>query len=262
MNAAGILGFAGEYRGLVDLGRLGAFVTNPVTLNPRSAAHPPNALDLPEGLLIHTGLPNPGVRRVLRRHDKEWQRIGPPVILHLAGTTPAEVALSLEYLERAQGVAGLELGLRDDAAAGETGRLVRAAAGALPLIVRLPLARAARLAPAAVEAGANALTVAAPPRGKASAGDHTVAGRLYGPGCFAAALEAFQAVAALDLGLPLIGAGGVYTVENARGLLAAGAAAVQIDAAVWARPNVLEALLAAVAEGDGAQAEPGAADAA
>jgi dihydroorotate dehydrogenase len=118
MNGAGTLGFAGEYRGLVDFTALGAFVTNPLTLNPRTPAHPPNAVEVPNGLLIHTGLPNPGVRRALRRHDADWRRLGVPVIVHLAATTAAEVVLALEYLERAQGVSGLELGLRDDVSAG------------------------------------------------------------------------------------------------------------------------------------------------
>ena len=114
MNAAGILGFTREYRGLVDPTHLAAFVTNPLTYKPRTPAHGPNAVALPEGLLVHTGLPNPGVRQALRRWDKEWQRLGVPVILHLAATTPAEMVHSLDLIERAQGVSALELGLRDD----------------------------------------------------------------------------------------------------------------------------------------------------
>ncbi len=246
MNAAGILGFAGEYRGLLDFTQLGAFVTNPLTLNPRTPAHPPNAVELPNGLLIHTGLPNPGVRRALRRHDADWARLGVPVIVHLAATTPAEVALAIEYLERARGVSGLELGLRDDVSPAETGRLVRAAAGALPMLVRLPVARAAALAPAAAQAGANALTVAAPPRLTVTVAERPATGRHYGPDAFAPALAALAAVAALDLGLPLIGAGGIYSVENAEAMLAAGAVAVQLDAAVWRRPAFLQEVLKAV----------------
>ncbi len=239
MNAAGTLGFATEYRGLVDFAQLGAFVTNPVTLNPRTPAHAPNAVELPNGLLIHTGLPNPGVRRALRRHDADWRRLGAPVIVHLAATTPAEVALALEYFERAQGVSGLELGLRDDLSAAETGRLVRAALGGPPLLVRLPVARAAALAPAAAQAGANAFTVAAPPRVTVTHHEHTVTGRHYGPDTFAPALAALCEVVALDLGLPLIGAGGIYSVENARAMLEAGAVAVQVDAALWRSPKAL-----------------------
>jgi dihydroorotate dehydrogenase (NAD+) catalytic subunit len=240
MNAAGTLGFAGEYRGLVDLDSLGAFVTNPLTLNPRTPAHPPNAVELPNGLLIHTGLPNPGVRRALKRHDADWRRLSVPVIVHLAATTAPEVGLALEYLERAQGVGGVELGLRDDVSPGEVGRLMRAALGALPVIVRLPLARAVALAPAAAQAGANALVVAAPPRVSVPHKEYMVTGRHYGPDTFAPALAALSAVVALDLGLPLIGAGGIYSVENARAMLEAGAVAVQIDAAIWKRPDVVK----------------------
>lgn len=240
MNAAGILGFAGEYRGLVDYSALGAFVTNPLTLNPRTPAHAPNAVELPNGLLIHTGLPNPGVRRAIKRHDGDWRRLGAPVIVHLAATTAVEVALAVEYLERAQGVSGLELGLRDDISAAETSRLVRAGLGSLPVLVRLPVARAASLALAAVQAGANALVIAAPPRLTVTHNERTVTGRHYSPATFADALVALETVAALGLDVPLIGAGGIYSGENARAMLAAGAVAVQVDAAVWRQPGVVE----------------------
>jgi hypothetical protein len=77
------------------------------------------------------------------------------------------------------------------------------------VLVRLPLANASALAPAAAQAGANALTVAAPPRLTVTTGGQQVTGRHYSPDTFAPALEALSAVAALDLGLPLIGAGGI-----------------------------------------------------
>jgi dihydroorotate dehydrogenase len=35
------------------------------------------------------------------------------------------------------------------------------------------------------------------------------------------------------LGLPIIGAGGVYTKEKADAMLSVGALAVQVDAALW-----------------------------
>src|SRR5258706_12624735 len=162
MNAAGILGFAREYRGVVDATHLAAFVTNPLTYKPRTPAHGPNAVPLPEGLLVHTGLPNPGVRQALRRWDKEWQRLGVPVILHLAATTPAELVHSLDMIERAQGVSAIGLGLRDAISDFEAGQLVRAALGGPPVLVRLPLTRTPELAAAAALAGADALTVAAP----------------------------------------------------------------------------------------------------
>ena len=78
MNAAGVLGFATEYRRLVDFDRLGAFVTNALTATPRTPAHPPNVVELPDGVVLHTGLPNPGVAAALRRYARDWQRLGTP----------------------------------------------------------------------------------------------------------------------------------------------------------------------------------------
>jgi dihydroorotate dehydrogenase (NAD+) catalytic subunit len=235
MNAAGILGFAGETRGLVDLAALGAFVTNPFTLNSRTPARPPNAVEAPDGVLIHTGLPNPGLKAALRRYPREWQRLGPLVILHLAATTPAETRRAADALEREDRIAGVELGFRDEVKVDELAALVRAMAGAVPLLARLPAGRGVELAEAASHAGADALVLSAPPRKTV----REVTGRFYGPSVFAVTLSEIQQVAPLT-SLPLIGAGGVFSVANAQQMLAAGAVAVQLDAVLWRAPELLE----------------------
>jgi dihydroorotate dehydrogenase (NAD+) catalytic subunit len=265
MNASGLLGFASEYRGLVDFTRLGAFVTNALTGRPRTPAHPPNATPLANGVLIHTGLPNPGVRAAIREYDREWQRLGPPVIVHLAATTPEDVQRSVEHLDRAEGVSGVELGLRDDVSVEEMEHVIRAALGGPPLVVRLPLLRAADLCEAAARAGADALTVGAPLRASASppglfSGSRTLQpgegesqddgdrekskGRFYGPESLPIALEAVRTVVGVMQAspLPVVGAGGIFSVEDARAMLAAGAVAVQVDAAVWIEPRLLTQL--------------------
>ena len=56
-------------------------------------------------------------------------------------------------------------------------------------------------------------------------------GRLYGPSLFPRALEVVYAAG--KLGLPIIGAGGVWTKESAEAMLLAGALAVQVDAVLW-----------------------------
>jgi len=279
MNASGVLGFAGEYRGLVDFDRLGAFVTNALTAIRRAPAAPPNVIPLPNGVLIHTGLPNPGARAAVRRYAREWARLGPPVIVHLAATTPTEVQRSVDLLERVESVSGLELGLRDDVSVSEAAALIHAARGGPPLIVRLPVLRAAELCAAASQAGADALTVGAPPRsspparlraGTAWGGsmppqpapgllsiaknsdgeeeslderdEQNIAGRFYSPENFSMALEAVRQVSAKNLDVPVIGAGGIFSAEAAREMLAAGAVAVQIDAALWNDPRILRDL--------------------
>ncbi|MDQ2692832.1 MAG: nitronate monooxygenase, partial [Chloroflexota bacterium] len=71
------------------------------------------------------------------------------------------------------------------------------------------------------------------PRGALSTleNNELITGRLYGPSLFPHTLEIVHS--ASRLGLPIIGAGGVWTKENAEAMLSAGALAVQMDAVLW-----------------------------
>jgi dihydroorotate dehydrogenase (NAD+) catalytic subunit len=134
----------------------------------------------------------------------------------------------LEYLE---GVAGLEIGLPAEADAELVRDIARAAAGELPVILRIPMDRAASLA-GGLERALIAAVSLAPPRGALPLPDGgLVQGRLYGPALFPQALAAVRALA--HGGIPVIGAGGVYTSENVEAMLQAGAIAVQLDAVLW-----------------------------
>jgi len=256
MPAAGCFGFGKEYDQLVEVEALGAVVVGPVTARPRRGAAPPRTLPLPPsqrgpgGVLLHTGLANPGVAAVVRRYGRAWARSPVPVIVHVAGTSPNEAASCCQRLASVEAVAGIELGL-PDIASGSTGlaelfdevtdviRAARAAASQ-PLIVRLPLVWAAALCEAAVEAGADALTVAAPPRGAIwhAPGDRFVTGRLYGPFVLPLALHALRRVAEL-VPVPLIGCGGIHGAADGLAFLRAGATAIQVGGALWRDPASL-----------------------
>jgi dihydroorotate dehydrogenase (NAD+) catalytic subunit len=230
LNAAGSLGFAPDPRGPVNLGRLGAFFTNPVSLAPRTPAHGQRCLPFAGGFLLHTGYPNPGLNAVIRRHARRWVSASLPVVVHLLPQQVEEVSRMLERLEDVEGVAGYELGLPTELDAASVAAFVRAAAGERPVIARLPLARAAGLAGAAAQAGAVAVSLA-PPRGALPAQDGLVHGRLYGPALLPLALEVVSAIA--RQGIAVIGAGGLYRQEDVNAMLSAGAAAVQLDAVFW-----------------------------
>lgn len=239
MTAAGCYGLGSEYQGLVDVRALGAVVVGPVTMHPRTGAPPPRAIPLRGGILLHTGLANPGLRKVLQRESRAWARSPVPVILHLAATTPGEVTVACRLLDDTGAIAALELGLSDTTEPGEAMALVRAAAAAYgrgPLLVRLPLDSARRLAAVAVEAGAHALTVAAPPRGTALHAGRPVTGRLYGRFVHPLALRALRQMRE-EVRVPLIGCGGIYAPEDALAFLHAGALAVQLDGVIWQDPS-------------------------
>ena len=78
--------------------------------------------------------------------------------------------------------------------------------------------------------GADAISLATP-RGALMAGENLVTGRLYGRSNFPRALEIVYS--AKRIGLPIIGAGGTWTEQDAADMLSAGAMAVQIDVGLW-----------------------------
>lgn len=231
MNAAGMLGFSPEPRLHRELGAMGAFLTNPISLLSRTPAHGVRYLPFPGGFLLHTGFPNPGLEAVLRRHVPRWERSSIPVIVHLLGQGIDELASMALRLEGVPGVMGLELGFPKDADWELVKVFVEAACGELPVIARLPVNQAVALAPVALAAGATAVSLGAPRGVLSLPGGRLLEGRLYGPALFPQALEVVRSLA--QAGIPVIGAGGVYTQDQVQTMLAVGVLAVQLDAVLW-----------------------------
>ncbi len=231
MNAAGTLGFIPDRRGPLDMSLLGAFVTNPVSLAPRKSAENRVMLPFAGGFLLHTGLPNPGLRAVIKRCAGRWSQASLPVLVHLLAGSPEEAARMVRHLEGLDNIAGVELGFELQITAEEAAARIQAAQGELPVIACLPPERAVELAQALAGSGASAFSLDAP-RGSLPGPDgRLVSGRLYGPALLPGALARVQAVA--RAGLPVIGSGGVYSQNDAAAMRAAGAFAVALDAILW-----------------------------
>ncbi len=231
MNAAGFLGFAPDLHGPVDLARLGAFVTNPISLEPRSPAHNRRCQGFPGGVLLHTGYPNPGFRAVVRQQRARWARSPLPIIVHLLASQLEDLRDMAHRLETLEGVAGIELGLPPEVGPGEAGGLVSAATGELPLVVRLPLDRALGLASAIVASGAAAVSLGAPYGSLPDSLGGWLQGRLYGQALFPQALACVRSL--VQAGIPVFGAGGIYDTAGVEAMLSAGAQAVQLDTVLW-----------------------------
>jgi dihydroorotate dehydrogenase len=245
MPAAGTFGFGDVYRELVNIEKLGAIVTSPVTYQPWRPATGTRAIPLDAGMLVHTGLPNRGLTKTLEQYRAVWEGLPLPVILHLVATTPEHIRSSASLLDQEESVDAIELGLNDDLSWDETKRFVQTATDNIekPVLVRLPLQAAASLASAAEEGGAAALVVAAPPRGTARdpLSGRLVSGRLYGPLVKPLVLRLVGQMARQN-DIPIIGAGGIHTPQDARDFLDAGARAVQVDSVTWIQPQLLETI--------------------
>jgi dihydroorotate dehydrogenase (NAD+) catalytic subunit len=233
MNAAGSLGFWPDLRVLGELGglELGAFVTNPISLRPRRPTAQPTVLEYPGGFLLHTGLPNPGMHGALKRYSARWTRSDLPIIVHLMADRPEETKKMVRLLESQDNVMAVELGFAPLLANDIILLTLEMCLGEIPLIFSLPVEQALSLGPRLIQEGAQAISTAAP-RG-ALMTDHSslITGRLYGPSLFPQTLEIVSTAA--KLGIPIIGAGGVWSKENIDAILSAGAMAVQVDAALW-----------------------------
>ena len=234
MNAAGSLGFAPDARVGIALDSFGAFVTNPFSLRPRMPAAKPAAIEHSGGFLLHTGLPNPGFNAGLKKYAAKWSRSELPIIVHLMADRPEETQRMVRALETQENVMAAELGFAPLLANDIISLTLEMCLGEIPLIFSLPVEQVLSLGPRLIQDGAQAISIAAPRGALKTEHSSLITGRLYGPSLFPQTLETVYSAA--KIGLPIIGAGGVWTKENADAMLSVGALAVQVDAALW-NPN-------------------------
>ncbi len=243
MPAAGTFGFGDVYKGIVNIDRLGAIVTNPVTYQPWHPASGTRVIPLDAGVLVHTGLPNPGISKTLKKYRMAWSKLEVPIILHIVATTPEDIAKCARRVEAEDVIAGVELGLNDDMGPQTAIEMVKALVRNTqkPFVVRLPMQDAYELAEPVIHAGAGGLVVAAPPRGTARDpySGRLIPGRIYGPLVKPIALRIVGQLAS-RIAAPIIGAGGIHTPDDARDFIEAGAVAVQVDSVTWVEPKMLE----------------------
>ncbi len=234
----------------------GAIVLSPISLAPRRGPAGPRLAELPGGFILNTGGQNPGYRRAVQEHGRNWQRLGTPVLAALAGTNEAGGESLADWVRLAElwaesgVVAGLELALPEEAyprLARETVNAVRRTT-TLPLLAKLPVWQAAALAEACLHGGADALVVGvAPQAAYPSAEGPPVQGAVAGPIAFPFTLNALRRVSALRLAAPIVAAGGIQTLEQVRLCQEWGASAVQIRSLLWTDPLAAARLAEALA---------------
>lgn len=255
LAASGPFGYGVEVADLVDLARLGAIVTRGTSLKPRSGHPAPRLAEVPAGLLIGIGPQNPGLETVLDRYAGIWARWPVLVILNLCAESAADAGEAVRRLEGVPGVAGIELnlscpnvgrggtmfGLDPDAAASLVAAVRRGTD--LPVIAKLTAAAVdvRAVARAVEDAGADAISAintlpgflpAADRRGPALGSDY---GGICGPALKPIALRVVWEVAQV-VDVPVIGIGGVATLDDVLDMLAAGACAVGVGVAALADP--------------------------
>lgn len=240
MPASGFLGYElAVYQPVIRGELFGALVTNPVTLRPYRPSINPQAVEVSGGVIFTTNPINPGVKKTIRQYGKVWRRSTVPVIVHLPADDPADLARTAGALDGLGCVAAFELGLPLNSPPADVFDWVDAILqrSEMPVLARIPFPFDVALIDASIEAGADALVLAANPQGQTFGEDGAViAGTYFGAGIVAVALPHIAAMKDRYPDVPLIASGGVHTPADVRDYLAAGAVAVQIDSLIFTNP--------------------------
>ena len=266
LAASGTFGYGLEFAHLVNLNRLGGFVTKGLSREPMDGAPPPRLYPTSSGMLNAVGLENVGVRTFVAEKLPLLRKLDTVVVANVFGHTQDDYVEVIRVLESAEGLAGYELNIScpnvkrggmqfgsDPALVSEVVGAARKAAANRPLWVKLsPLVTDIGLiARAAEEAGADALTVANTypamaldfRTGMSRLGSST--GGLSGPAIKPITLRLVWETKK-TVKSPIIGLGGVETAEDVLEYLSVGASAVQVGTASFADPKASERLVDAL----------------
>lgn len=267
--ASGTFGYAREMQGLVEMGRLGGILPKTITQDPRAGNPPPRTVETTAGMLNSIGLDNDGIEAFLDRQLPYLAGLGPAIIVSIAGRSQPEFVRMAARLEGVPGVAALELNLSCPNVSGgldfgtDPTICEQLVAGvrrgcSLPVLAKLTpnVTDITLIAKAAQAGGADAISLINTCLGMAVDWRRrrpilgNVLGGLSGPAIKPIALRAvYQVAGAVDV--PLMGIGGIATIDDVMEFLVAGATAVQIGTANFYNPRVsmeiLDALPAALA---------------
>jgi dihydroorotate dehydrogenase (NAD+) catalytic subunit len=253
--ASGTFGYAREMAGIVEFSRLGGIIPKTVTQHPRAGNTPPRTVETPSGMLNAIGLDNDGIDHFIHHHLPYLRTLPTAIIANIAGETEDQFVEMAEKIGKESGLTGLELNLSCPNVAGGldfatdprlTGRIVARARKVcpLPLIAKLTpnVTDIVVIARAAAEGGADAVSLVNTFVGMAVDWRKqrpilgNVTGGLSGPAIKPLALRMVWQVAG-QVKIPVIGIGGIATVDDVMEFFLAGASAVQLGTVNFYNPT-------------------------
>jgi dihydroorotate dehydrogenase (NAD+) catalytic subunit len=254
--ASGTFAYGVEFETVTNLNAIGGFVVKGISLHPMAGNPPPRIWEAEGGMINSIGLQNIGVRAFVRDKVPALRRIPTPWFVNVFGYSVEDYVEVVRVLEDHDGPAAYELNVscpntkhggmffsNDPCLLGDVVGAVRAVAKR-PLIVKLSpnVARIAPLAQAAVDAGADAISLvntflslavdARARKPRIGAGFGGLSGPAIKPIALRMVYEAAQSVK-----VPIIGLGGIASGEDAAEFLVAGASAVEVGTANFWDPG-------------------------
>jgi dihydroorotate dehydrogenase (NAD+) catalytic subunit len=253
-SASGVFGFGLKYPHVANA--VGAVITKGITLKPRQGNPPPRIFETPAGLINWVGLENPGVEVFCERIIPEFKKLKTRVIANVAGFSIDEYVRIVQRIK--DRVDAFEINVscpnvkQGGAAFGQDPDIVGKIIGRVrkqtkrPIIVKLtpnfcdPL----RIAKVCVDMGADGVSLINTLYGMAydvRTRKPLIIGGLSGPAIRPFALYCVNRIR--DIGVPIIGMGGIMTGRDAYEFLLAGASAVAVGSAMLRDPEAPIAII-------------------
>lgn len=263
--ASGCFGFGDEYAKYYDLSLLGAIMIKATTIEPRFGNPIPRVAETPSGMLNAIGLQNPGLDIVMNEKLPKLEQYDVPIIANVAGASEEDYVSVCAKIGEADNVKAIELniscpnvkhggiafGTDPDVAFRLTEAVMKVAK--VPVYVKLS-PNVTDIVPIvqAIEAGgANGLTMINTLLGmridlktrQPILANGT--GGLSGPAIKPVAIRLIHQVSQITQ-LPIIGMGGVYSVDDVIEMYLAGASAVAIGTANFTDPFICPKIINAL----------------
>lgn len=257
LTASGTFGYGPEFADFVDFRKMGGIIVKGTTLKPREGNPYPRMAETPAGMLNCVGLQNKGVDYFVENIYPEIKNLDTHVIVNVAGSSPedyAECAARLTSLERIPCIelniscpnvknGGMAFGVTAAGAASVVAAVRKAYDK--PIIVKLSpnVTDITEIARAVEDAGADAVSLINTLMGMAIDIERRKmklsikTGGLSGPAVKPVAVRMVWQVARV-VKIPVIGLGGISSVEDAVEFLMAGAKAIEIGTANFLNPAI------------------------
>jgi len=262
LPASGCFGFGEEYSPLIDLNLLGGLITKAVTLNPTPGNPPPRVVETPCGMLNSIGLANPGLKGFLREKLPFLKTLAVPVIVNVAGEKLEEYLEVVRGLDEEEGIDGYEIniscpnveqgGMEFSAEPRVASQLISSLRKLTvkPLVVKLSpnFGNVISLSQVVQEAGADAISLVNTLIGMVidvkarrpvlARGTGGLSGPAIRPVALASVWQVAQAVK-----IPVVGVGGIFTLDDALQFILAGATALQVGTANFVDPQAMPRII-------------------
>lgn len=254
--ASGTFGYAREMAGVLPLAELGGILPKTITQNARPGNSPWRTVETSSGLLNAIGLDNDGIDYFLANHWPYLKSTCAKIIVSIAGKSLDDFVLLASRLAEADGLEAVELNVSCPNVSGgvdfgtdaklcyEVVSSVRKVLDCAIVTKLTPnVTRIVDIASAAKDAGTDAVTCINTVLGMAVDWRKrkpmlaNVVGGLSGPAIKPIALRCVYQVAS-QVGVPVIGVGGIANLDDVMEFLVAGASAVQIGTANYYDPLV------------------------